>query len=101
MAAGGAIRLPAAALPDAATEIGIRPEDLRLRPFVDDGRLPASIFEVEPLGGFTVVTLEAGGQKLRALLRGQASFGVDDKMLIEVEPRSVLGFSPDGRTVSA
>jgi multiple sugar transport system ATP-binding protein len=100
-AAGGVIRLSASALPEAATEIGIRPEDLRLQPFVENGRLPASVFEVEPLGGFTVVTLEAGGQKLRALLRGQASFSIDDKLLIEVEPRSVLGFSSDGRTVSA
>ena len=38
---------------------------------------PAQVFEVEPLGGYTVVTLDAGQARLRALLRGQPDIAAD------------------------
>ena len=63
---------PTSAAPPDAVEIGVRPEDVKVRPWSDNavGR-PAQVFEVEPLGGYTVVTLDAGATRLRALVRGQ------------------------------
>lgn len=95
--AGGAISLPANAIPSGTTSIGVRPEDLLLAP-VGQGT-EATVFEVEPLGGFTVVTLTAGGQRLRALLRGQPPVVVDSKVGLSVDPAAAHYFGSDGRTL--
>ena len=60
--------LAGVAAPTEASEIGLRPEDIKVRPWSDDrpGQ-PAKVIEVEPLGGYTVVTLDAGELRLRAL----------------------------------
>ena len=47
---------------------GIRPEDLTVTP---DAQGAALITAVEPLGGYTVLTLTQGEESFRALLRGQ------------------------------
>ena len=50
---------------------GVRPEDLTVTPSPDGA---AVITGVEPLGGYTVLTLEQGPETFRALLRGQPEF---------------------------
>ena len=53
-------------------EIGVRPEDLKVAAWSDErGGGPATVYEVEPLGGYTVVTSTPGRRGLRALMRGQ------------------------------
>lgn len=100
-AAAGAITLGAQAVPDGAAGIGIRPEDLKAEPWSGDrtGR-PAKVFEVEPLGGFTVVTLSAGEEKLRALLRGQPRIEVDSEVALTCDPRRIHFFRPDGQALA-
>jgi hypothetical protein len=44
------------------------------------------VADVEPLGGFTVVTLEAGEAPLRALLRGQPDIRVDARVALGLDP---------------
>ncbi|RWH72819.1 ABC transporter ATP-binding protein [Mesorhizobium sp.] len=101
-AAEGAIRIADAKAPAEAIEIGVRPEDIKVRPWTDQetagGRpgSPARVFEVEPLGGYTVVTLAAGQARLRALLRGQPDIRPDAMVAISCEPGRVHYFGQDG-----
>ncbi|MBE7183781.1 MAG: ABC transporter ATP-binding protein [Methylobacterium mesophilicum] len=96
-AAEGTIRLPDRGTPLDATEIGVRPEDLRVAPWVDgaSGR-PARVFEVEPLGGTTVVTLAAGETRLRALMRGQPAITPDALVSLSCDPSKIHFFSQGG-----
>jgi len=101
-AAEGAIRVAGGRAPAEAVEIGLRPEDIKVRPWADDGTAdggrgrPARVFEVEPLGGYTVVTLAAGQARLRALLRGQPDIRPDAMVAISCEPAKVHYFGQDG-----
>jgi multiple sugar transport system ATP-binding protein len=98
-AAGGVIRLPGATLPEGAASVGIRPEDLRVQPW-RDGQSPAGrVADVEPLGGYTVVTLEAGEQPLRALLRGQPDIRVDSRVALGVDPGRTHFFGESGNAL--
>jgi multiple sugar transport system ATP-binding protein len=98
-AAEGTIRIADGKAPADAIEIGLRPEDIKVRPWTDnetkDSR-PARVFEVEPLGGYTVVTMEAGQARLRALLRGQPDIRPDAMVAISCEPAKVHYFGQDG-----
>ncbi|RWB19722.1 ABC transporter ATP-binding protein [Mesorhizobium sp.] len=101
-AAEGAICIADAKAPAEAIEIGLRPEDIKVRPWADNemadggkGR-PARVFEVEPLGGYTVVTLAAGQARVRALLRGQPDIRPDAMVAISCEPARVHYFGRDG-----
>ena len=101
-AAEGAIRIADSNTPVGAIEIGLRPEDIKVRPWTDkgvaDGGMgrPARVFEVEPLGGYTVVTLAAGQARVRALLRGQPDIRPDALVAISCEPARVHYFGQDG-----
>jgi multiple sugar transport system ATP-binding protein len=98
-AAEGTIRIADARAPAEAIEIGLRPEDLKVRPWTDSGTAearPARVFEVEPLGGYTVVTIEAGQARLRALLRGQPDVRPDAMVAISCDPGRVHYFGQDG-----
>lgn len=96
--ADGTISLPAAAIPAGTASIGVRPENLVLAP--SGQGIDATVFEVEPLGGFTVVTLTAGQQRLRALLRGQPQIVADSKVGLSVDPAKAHFFGPDGRSLA-
>ncbi|MBZ9848367.1 ABC transporter ATP-binding protein [Mesorhizobium sp. CA14] len=98
-AAEGTIRIADARAPAEAIEIGLRPEDIKVRPWTGKGTAegrPAQVFEVEPLGGYTVVTLAAGQARLRALLRGQPDIRPDAMVAISCEPGRVHYFGQDG-----
>ncbi|MBZ9819901.1 ABC transporter ATP-binding protein [Mesorhizobium sp. CA4] len=98
-AAEGRIRIADAKAPAEAIEIGLRPEDINVRPWAGNGTAegrPARVFEVEPLGGYTVVTLAAGQARLRALLRGQPDIRPDAMVAISCEPAKVHYFGQDG-----
>ena len=60
----------------------------------------ATVWEVEPLGGFTVVTLEAGGEKLRALMRGQPDIRTDAKVTLSVDPARAHYFGAGGQALA-
>jgi multiple sugar transport system ATP-binding protein len=100
-AAAGTINLAGQAVPEGAAGIGIRPEDLKAEPWTSDrpGK-PAKVFEVEPLGGFTVVTLSAGEEKLRALMRGQPRIEVDSEVALACDPKRIHFFKPDGQALA-
>jgi multiple sugar transport system ATP-binding protein len=101
-AGAGTINLSGQAVPEGASGIGIRPEDLKAEPW-SEGHVgvPAKVFEVEPLGGYTVVTLSAGEEKLRALMRGQPRIDVDSDVALTCDPRRIHFFKPDGRALAS
>jgi len=96
-AAEGAIQLPLRKAPADTVEIGVRPEDLKVTPWTgsEEGR-PAKVFEVEPLGGYTVVTLDAGQSKLRALMRGQPEIKPETLVALSCDPGKVHYFGQGG-----
>lgn len=102
---GGAFSAAAGVLSVAAhdgltgvTELGLRPEDLRVTPFAGSGQ-PATVAEVEPLGGHTVVTLTAGDQPLRASLRGQPDIRVGTQVTLSCDPSKVIYFGASGKAL--
>lgn len=98
-AAAGTIRLPAARLPEGTVSIGIRPEDLRVVPWTGGPGAAGRVADVEPLGGYTVVTLDAGEQRLRALLRGQPDIRVDSQVALQVQPERAHFFGESGNVL--
>jgi multiple sugar transport system ATP-binding protein len=100
-AGAGTIALDPAGVPEGAVGIGIRPEDLKAEPWSEDRTgVPARVFEVEPLGGYTVVTISAGAEKLRALMRGQPRVEVDSAVALSCDPKKLHFFRPDGQALS-
>jgi multiple sugar transport system ATP-binding protein len=77
--------------PDRGAQIGIRPEDLRI-----SAGQGATVTGVEPLGGYTVLTVDVGGQSLRAMLRGQPAFRPGEAVAISTDPVRVHVFGPGG-----
>jgi multiple sugar transport system ATP-binding protein len=100
-AAEGAIRIPAAKTPIGTVEIGVRPENLKVEPWPGSGTgQPARVFEVEPLGGYTVVTLDAGRSRLRALMRGQPDIRPQTVVALSCDPERVHYFGQSGRALA-
>jgi multiple sugar transport system ATP-binding protein len=96
-AAEGAIRVVAPKAPPGVVEIGLRPEDIKVAPWSDGsaGR-PVRVFEVEPLGGYTVVTLDAGKSRLRVLMRGQPEIRPEAMVALSCDPGRVHFFGQGG-----
>lgn len=97
-AAAGALRLDPARVPNGAVGIGIRPEDLRVA--TTEAQAIARVFEVEPLGGHTVVTLDSGPVRLRALMRGQPVIAPDSRVALACDPARLHFFDGAGRALS-
>ncbi|MCC5972796.1 MAG: ABC transporter ATP-binding protein [Rubellimicrobium sp.] len=86
--------LPPGLLPGArgdAVQVGVRPEDVTVTP--GEG---AVVTGVEPLGGYTVLTIEAEGQTLRAMLRGQPAYAPGQNVAIGADPGRMHFFGPGG-----
>lgn len=97
----GTIVLPLEAVPSGVSEIGVRPEDLKVEPWTGSqtGR-PATVFEVEPLGGYTVVTVDTGTEKLKALMRGQPEIALDSAVALSCNPARAHYFNPAGEALA-
>ena len=54
--------------------LGVRPEDLTIEREPVAGSVPATIYEVEPLGAITIIDVSVGEQILKAQLPGQPKF---------------------------
>lgn len=76
-------------------QIGIRPEDLRVT-----AGTGARVTGVEPLGGYTVLTIAAGDRSLRAMLRGQPAFRPDEAVAVSADPGRVHVFGPGGERLA-
>ncbi len=91
--------LPPGLLPGAradAVQVGIRPEDVEVRPGAG-----ARVTGVEPLGGYTVLTIEAQGASLRAMLRGQPAYAPGQSIAIGAAPERMHFFGPEGERLAS
>ncbi|RST86404.1 ABC transporter ATP-binding protein [Aquibium carbonis] len=94
--ASGAIAIPGLVVGQTA-EIGLRPEDIKVAAWTEgDAGRPARVFQVEPLGGFTVVTVDAGASQVRALVRGQPDIRPEALVALSCDAARVHRFGPDG-----
>lgn len=99
--ADGAIAAPGLAAGGETAEVGLRPEDVKVAAWADGAAgTPARVFEVEPLGSYTVVTVDAGPARVRALVRGQPDIRPDTLVALSCEPARVHRFARNGAAVA-
>jgi len=92
-----AISIPEHRMAEEVSEIGLRPEDVKVAPWSEASRgKPAKVFEVEPLGGYTVVTVDAGRSRIRALLRGQPDVRPEALVALSCDASRIHYFSKSG-----
>jgi multiple sugar transport system ATP-binding protein len=94
--AAGTIQMDAPVGISGVAEVGLRPEDLRVSLWQGGAGVPATVAEVEPLGGYTVVTLSGGDQPLRAMLRGQPDLRVGALVHLNCDPAKAVYFGEGG-----
>jgi len=88
--------------PEGHVALAIRPEDVSLSEMTNEaGVVPAEIYEVEPLGGHTVVDVAVGGTVLRAHLPGQPTYRPGEAVGLKIESRHCHLFDgSDGRVLA-
>jgi len=98
--ADGAIAVAGPAGGADVAQVGLRPEDIKVLAWSSErkGR-PARVFDVEPLGGYTVVTVEAGASRVRALMRGQPDIQRDAAVALSCDAKRLHRFARDGRAL--
>jgi multiple sugar transport system ATP-binding protein len=97
----GALILDQAHVPQGASQIGIRPEDLIVTPAAASDETRVRVFEVEPLGGVTVVTLQTGETSLRGMVRGQPKIEPDSQVSLSVAAGQACYFASNGEALRA
>jgi multiple sugar transport system ATP-binding protein len=102
-ASGGELKVPlpghAVGAPS-AVELGIRPEDVRITAPDAASAAPAEVYEVQPLGSYTIVDVRHGGLILRALLQGQPRLRPGEWIGVTLDPARVHLFAgEDGRAL--
>jgi ABC-type sugar transport system ATPase subunit len=97
-------RLAASDATDGHLLLGLRPSELRVAP-TDDARcdgdeyLPATVYAVEPLGKHAIVSLEVGGQRLRAKAPPDAAWLPGAAVTVAFPARGVLAFDARSGTL--
>lgn len=80
-----------AAAPEKGLVLGIRPEHVEVK--VEGGEVPARVSLIQPLGRKDIVTLEAEGESLRALLPAQHGLSPGDKVFVDFPAGTIHIFS--------
>lgn len=83
--------LPPGAPPGPAV-YGIRPQQIALA----ESGIPARVQVIEPTGAETELVLEAGGEKLVAVLRERVRLGPGEGVHLRIDPAAVHLFEPAG-----
>ena len=83
-------------------DVGVRPEDIVIEREAPGGHaVAATIYEVEPLGGFTVVALSVGDSVLRAQITGQPQFTLGEPVHLSLAlDKCHLFASADGARIA-
>ena len=81
--------------PDCDAMIGIRPEDIRVVPEADAGTIDAKIYQIEPLGAFTIVNVVVGDRVIRAQIPGQLEFQLGEPVSVALDLQRSHFFDSD------
>ena len=68
--------------PDGDALIGFRPEDIRVERGEVAGGIAAKVYELEPLGAFAIVDIQAGERVVRAQIPGQPQFELGEPVFM-------------------
>jgi multiple sugar transport system ATP-binding protein len=79
-----------------AVTLAVRPEDIDIDEGGGDGGIEANIYEVEPLGAYTIVDVSVGAQILKVQAPGQPQFQLNQPVRLMVDPSRCHLF--DGET---
>jgi multiple sugar transport system ATP-binding protein len=77
-----------------AVTLGIRPEDLALRPGASDGDLPGTVYAVEPLGDRNIYDITVGAQVLRVKTRPTLMLDLNTPVALDVNHARIHLFNP-------
>ena len=66
--------------------LAVRPEDIGIGSSGANGGVEASIYEVEPLGAFTIVDVSAGERILKVQAPGQPQFNLGEPVRLALDP---------------
>jgi multiple sugar transport system ATP-binding protein len=72
---------------------------VKVAPWSEGAGRPAQVYEVEPLGGYTVLTLDAGATRFRALLRGEPAIRPEALVAVSCDPSRVHYFNASGDAI--
>ena len=98
----GALKVAKRSVPEGTELIGLRPEDVRLANWTAKrSGEPCRVKEIEPLGGFTIVTLDTpGGEKpVRILQRGKPTVSLGAEVGVDYDRASLMEFDAQGQRI--
>lgn len=101
--ADGALRLKVDKISTDVAKLGLRPEDTKIVHGEAAGTKSTCVVEdVEPLGGFTIVTLRPpdAAHSYRVLSRGKPAVSAGADVAIDYDPGALIGFDQQGNRVA-
>ncbi|HEY4203168.1 MAG TPA: sn-glycerol-3-phosphate ABC transporter ATP-binding protein UgpC [Devosiaceae bacterium] len=93
-AGGQALSVPASGAK--AMTLGIRPEHLRVADTAGGGALKAKVVVLEPTGSETVLTADADGVQVTAVLKDRYTFAPGDEIWLELDKARTYFFDATG-----
>ena len=90
----GGGRLTASGLRQGASELGVRPERLRVVEGPEPAHLSGTVIVLEPLGADTLVTLDCAGHKVVVRLPGDCTQRLGETLRLALDPEAVVLFDP-------
>lgn len=101
--ADGALTLKVDNISSDVAKLGLRPEDMKIVQANAAGSKASCVVEdVEPLGGFTIVTLSPrdAAHSYRVLSRGKPTVSAGADVAIDYDPGALIGFDQQGNRVA-
>ena len=94
--------MPKASAGLAEASFAFRAEDLKINvatPGKADGSFAAVVIDIERLGAFAIVTVKAGSENLKAIVRGTPMFDIGENVAALVSETAILVFDSNGMRV--
>ena len=81
------VQVSSTRLPEGAAWLGVRPEDIAIsvEPY-GSAAIPASIYEIEPLGAVTIVDVKIGDRILKVQAPGQPRYAPGEGVFLTFDP---------------
>lgn len=87
--------VPVADIPSGEITLGVRPEDLH----ISDRGIAGKVLTLEPLGSYTIINAEIGGQPVKIRASGQVSIAEGASINVTPDTRHIHLFGTDGKRI--